>query len=131
MINLAAEHLRRLESLLATARADYDMLDYIVLEGPVQVTYHSLNRTVVVPISGDDVGHISGMLAETLLNRIAALEKEIVEGHAQVVAAADDQLVDQLELATYRQQKRATPALQADSAPAEASQPLTLDEYPP
>lgn len=123
--SLASEHLHRLEALLAIARADYDTLAYVILEGPAQVTYHSLKRTVVVPIAGDDVGHFNGMLAEATLNRIAALEKEIVEVHAQVVSEADDQQTDTEQLAAYRQQHRAqVPALQDDSSPAEAGQPL-------
>jgi hypothetical protein len=70
--SLATDHLRRLEHLLASARADYDTLAYVVLEGATQVTFHSLKRSVTVPIAGDDVGHFNGMLADATLNRIAS-----------------------------------------------------------
>jgi hypothetical protein len=128
--SLASDHLHRLEALLATARNEYNILSFIILEGPVQVAYYSLNRTIRVPIAGDDVGHINGLLAEAALNRITALEKEIVEAHAQVVSEADDQQTDEEQLAAYRQQQRA-PVLQAGSSPAEAGQPLGTDEHSP
>lgn len=129
--SLATDHLRRLEALLASARADYDTLAYVILEGPAQVTVHSLRRQVTVPIGGDDVGHFNGMLAEAALNRIAALEKEIVEAHAQVVSEVDDQQTDAEQLAAYRQQQRAqVPALQEDSSSAEAGQPLAALTQP-
>jgi hypothetical protein len=108
MPSLATDHLRRLEALLATARADYDTLAYVILEGPAQLTFHSLKRSVTVPIAGEDVGHFNGMLAEAALNRITALEKELVEAHAQVVAEAAEQQLDVDQLTTYRQQARAT-----------------------
>lgn len=108
MSSLAADHLRRLEHLLAIARADYDTLAYIILEGATQVTFHSLKRSITVPIGGDDVGHINGMLAEAVLNRIAQLEREIVEAHQEVVSEADDKQLDVDQLAEFRQQARAT-----------------------
>jgi hypothetical protein len=106
MFSLAADHLRRLEALLATARADYDILAYVILEGPAQVTFHSLKRSVTVPVGGDEVGHFNGLLAEAALKRIAALEKEITEAHAQVVSEADDQQLDADQLTAYREQAR-------------------------
>jgi hypothetical protein len=118
--SLATDHLRRVQALLATARADYDTLCYIILEGAAQITFHSLRRHITVPVSGDDVGHINGLLAEAALNRIKALEEEIIEAHAQVVAEADDQQLDDDQLAAYRQQARAV----GDDAPAQALQPL-------
>jgi hypothetical protein len=127
MSSLATDHLRRLEHLLASARTDYDTLAYVVLEGATQVTFHSLKRSVTVPIAGDDVGHFNGMLAEATLNRITALEKEIVEAHAQVVSEADDQQLDEEQLATYRHGKRALPA---GNASAEAGQPLATLTQP-
>ncbi|WP_151086859.1 hypothetical protein [Hymenobacter baengnokdamensis] len=136
MNSLATDHLRRLEALLAAARADYDTLAYVILEGPAQVTFHSLKRSVTVPIAGDDVGHINGMLADAVLNRITTLEKEIVEAHAQVVSEADDQQLDEDQLATYRQGKRAQ-VLQDGNPPTEAAQPLVpstqlnADEHSP
>ena len=78
MSSLATDHRRRLEHLLASAKADYDTLAYVILEGATQVTFHSLKRSITVPISGDDVGHINGMLAEAVLTRIAQLERELV-----------------------------------------------------
>lgn len=104
MFSLAADHLRRLEALLATARADYDILAYVILEGPAQVTFHSLKRSVTVPVGSDEVGHFNGMLAEAALKRIAALEKEITEAHAQIVSEADDLQLDTDQLAAYREQ---------------------------
>ncbi|MGI4736471.1 MAG: hypothetical protein ACRYG7_14950 [Janthinobacterium lividum] len=130
MNSLAADHLHRLQALLATARDEYNTLAFIILEGPAQVTYQSLRRHVTVPIAGDDVGHFNGMLAEAALNRIAALEKEIVEAHAQVVSEADDQQLDEEQLVTYRQQKRAQ-TLPDGTLPIEAAQPLVPDEHPP
>jgi hypothetical protein len=106
MLSLAADHLRRLEHLLATARDEYNTLAFIILEGPTQVTFHSLKRSVTVPIGGDDIGHVNAMLAEAALNRIAALEKEITEAYAQVVSEADDQQLDTDQLAAYREQAR-------------------------
>lgn len=127
MNSLASDHLHRLASLLAAVRADYDTLAYVILEGPAQVTFHSLKRSVTVPIAGDDVGHMNGLLAEATLNRITALEKEIIEAHAQVVSEADDQQLDVDQLATYRQEKR---ALQVGNTPAEAGQPLATLTQP-
>ena len=112
MLSLAADHLRRLEQLLATARDEYNTLAFIILEGPAQVTYHSLKRTVAVPIAGDDVGHFNGMLADAALKRIEALEKEIIEAHAQVVSEADDLQLSEDQLAAYRQM---TPPAGAES----------------
>jgi hypothetical protein len=106
MPSLAIDHLRRLEHLLATARADYDTLAYVILEGPNQVTFYSLKRSITVPVGGDDVGHLNGMLADAALKRIESLEKEITEAHAQVVAEADDQHLDTDQLAAYREQAR-------------------------
>jgi hypothetical protein len=129
--SLATDHLRRLEHLLASARADYDTLAYVILEGATQVTFHSLRRSVTVPVGGDEVGHFNGMLADAALKRIAALENEVVEAHAQVVSEADDQQTDTEQLAAYRQQHRAqVPALQEDSSPAEAGQPLAALTQP-
>lgn len=119
--SFATDHLRRLEQLLATARADYDTLAYIILEGPAQVTFHSLRRSVTVPVGGDDVGHFNGMLADAALKRIESLEKEIVEAHAQVLAEADDQQLNTDQLAAYRQQGQLAGA---DPTPAEELQPL-------
>jgi hypothetical protein len=93
--------------LLASAKADYDTLAYIILEGATQVTFHSLKRSITVPISGDDVGDLNGMLAEAVLTRIAQLEREIVEAHQQVVGEADDKQLDVDQLASFRQQARA------------------------
>jgi hypothetical protein len=107
MLSLAADHLRRLEQLLATARDEYDTLAFVILEGPTQVTFHSLRRSVTVPVGGDDVGDFNGMLAEAALKRIEALEKEVVEAHAQVISEADDQQLDTDQLAAYRHQARA------------------------
>jgi hypothetical protein len=104
--SLATNHLRRLEQLLATAQADYDTLAYIILEGPAQLTFHSLKRSVTVPLASDDVGHLNGLLADAALKRIEALEKELVEAHAQIVAEADDLQLDTDQLAAYRQQVR-------------------------
>jgi hypothetical protein len=104
--NLATDHRRRLEHLLAIAKADYDTLAYVILEGATQVTFHSLKRSITVPISGDDVGHINGMLAESVLTRIAQLERELVEAHQEVVNEADDKQLDVDQLAAFRQQAR-------------------------
>lgn|GEM_PF-4733288 len=123
MSSLATDHLRRLEHLLASARADYDTLAYVILEGATQVTFHSLRRSVTVPVGGDEVGHLNGMLADAALKRIESLEKEIVEAHAQVVAESDDQQLDTDQLAASRQQDRLA---SADSTPAETLQPLAL-----
>jgi hypothetical protein len=106
MLSLAADHLRRLKHLLATARDEHNTLAFIILEGPTQVTFHSLKRSVTVPIGSDDIGHINAMLADAALKRIASLEKEITEAHAQVVSEADDQQLDADQLAAYREQAR-------------------------
>jgi hypothetical protein len=120
MSTLATDHLRRLEQLLATARAEYDSLAYIILEGATQLTFHSNKRSVTVPVVGDDVGHFNGMLAEAALARIAALEKEVVEAHHQVVVEADEQQVEDQALDTYRQQERAGKARKPAGAILEA-----------
>jgi hypothetical protein len=121
MSNLASDSLRRLEQLLSAAKDEYNTLDFIILECPVQVTYHSLKRSVTVPISGEDVGHLNALLAEAVLNRIKTLEKQIVEAHNQVVVAADEHLLDEDQLATYRQQGRGQ---QRDNPPADPLHPL-------
>jgi hypothetical protein len=134
MLSLAADQLRRLQHLLATAKDEYDKLDFIMLEGPVQVTYHSLQRSVTVPIGGDDVGHINTMLAEAVLQRIETLEKQIVEAHNQVVVASDEQALDEDQLAGYRQRPRsvggsAEPIASAQSLVASTS--TDTDEHSP
>jgi hypothetical protein len=106
MTSLAADHLRRLENLLATARANYDTLAYIVLEGAAQLTFHSHTRSVTLPLGGEEVGHFNGLLAEAALKRIEALEQEVVEAHAQVVSEADDRQLDVDQLAQFRGQPR-------------------------
>lgn len=115
MKNLAADHLRRLEQLLATARAEYDVLAYIILEGATQVTFHSLKRSITVPVGGDDVGHFNGMLANATLARIAQLEQQVVDAHNEVVHEADDVQLDVNQLAEFRQQARATTPIDLES----------------
>ncbi len=131
MNSLATDQLRRLEQLLATAKDEYNTLDFIILEGPVQITVYSLKRSVTVPIQGDDVGHLNAMLAEAVFNRIEALEKQILEAHNQVVVAADEDLLDEDQLAAYRQQgrgqQRDNPA--ADSLASSTS--TNTDEHSP
>jgi hypothetical protein len=105
--SLATDHLRRLEQLLATARADYDTLAYLILEGVTHLQVHSLKREVLLSISGEDVGHLNTLLGEAALNRIADLEKQVVEAHHQVVLEADEQQTEEQALATYRAQVRA------------------------
>jgi hypothetical protein len=105
--SLATDHLRRLEQLLATARADYDTLAYIMLEGVTHLQVHSLKRDVLLPISGEDVGHLNTLLGEAALNRITNLEKQVVEAHHQVVLEADEQQTEEQALSTYRDQDRA------------------------
>jgi hypothetical protein len=106
MLNLAAAQLRRLQHLLDAAKDEYNTLNFIILEGPTQVTFHSLKRSVTVPIGGDDVGHLNGILAEAVLNRINSLEEQIVEAHHQVVVEADEQQTEEQALTTYRDQER-------------------------
>jgi hypothetical protein len=105
-LSQAADHLSRLEHLLATARDEYNTLAFVILEGATQVTYQSFKRRITLPIDGDDIGHINAMLAEAALKRIAALEKEITEAHAQVVSEADEHQLDADQLAAYREQAR-------------------------
>jgi hypothetical protein len=107
MSTLANDHLRRLEHLLATARADYDTLAYIMLEGVTQLQVLSLKREVLLPISGEDIGHLNTLLGEAALNRITDLEKQLVEAHHQVVVEADEQQTEEQALTTYRDQERA------------------------
>lgn len=107
MNSLATDHLRRLEQLLATARADYDTLAYIMLEGVTHLQVHSLRREVLLPISGEDVGHLYTLLGEAALNRITDLEKQLVEAHHQIVIETDEQQTEEQALATYREQERA------------------------
>ncbi len=109
MNSFATDHLRRLEHLLASAKADYDTLAYVILEGATQVTFHSHKRSITVPIGGDDLGHFSGMLAEAALARIAALEKEVVEAHALVVTEADDNQLEADQLTQFWVQARTEP----------------------
>jgi hypothetical protein len=108
--SLATDHLRRLEHLLATARADYDTLAYLMLEGVTHLRVHSLKREVLLPISGEDAGHLYTLLGEAALNRITDLEKQLVEAHHQIVVEADEQQIEEQSLATYRQQERAAKA---------------------
>ena len=110
MNSLLVDDLRRLEDLLATARTDYDTLAYIILEGATQVTFHSLRRSVAVPIGGDDVGHFNGLLAEAALTRIAVLEQEVAQAHGRLAQAAAEQQREAAELASYRQQARSAGA---------------------
>jgi len=133
MNTLALDHLRRLEHLLASARADYDVLSYVILEGPMQVTFHSLKRSITVPICGDDVGHINGMLAEAVLTRIAQLEREIVEAHQEVVNEADEKQLDVDQLAGFRQQARVVGknALAGALPPLAASTETSPDAHSP
>ncbi|MGI4735556.1 MAG: hypothetical protein ACRYG7_10295 [Janthinobacterium lividum] len=123
--SFSADHLGRLEQLLAHERANYNTMAYIILEGPAQVTLYSLRRCVTVPVGSEDVGHLNTVLAEAALKRIEALEKELVEAHAQVVTEADDLQQDQDQLAAYRQQVR--PA-EDGTPPAESLQPLAATQ---
>lgn len=111
------DHLRRLEQLLATARADYDTLAYIILEGLGEVTVYSRTRQVSLPVSGEDVGHFNGMLAEAALARIAALEQEIAQTHGQIAQAAAEQRQEAAELAGHRQQARVAKQVSRPSSP--------------
>jgi predicted metal-dependent phosphoesterase TrpH len=105
--SLATDHLRRLEALLATARADYDTLAYIMLEGMDEIAVYSRTRQVSLPVGGEDIGHIQAILGEAALHRITALEQEIAQTHALIAQEAAEDAREQAELAAYRRQARA------------------------
>lgn len=107
MFDSPTAHLHRLEALLASARADYETLAYIILEGLGEVTVYSRTRHVSLPVGGEDVGHFNGMLAEATLARIAALEQEIAQTHGRIAQQAAEQQQDAAELTDYRRQARA------------------------
>jgi sRNA-binding carbon storage regulator CsrA len=71
------DYLIRLQNVLIETKQEYDVLQYISIDGMVDVTVSSVKRTVKIAIQPGPAVSVFSELSQAVYERIVELEKEL------------------------------------------------------
>jgi len=84
------DYLTRLQNVLIETKQEYDVLQYISIDGMVDVTVSSVKRTVKIAIQPGPAVSVFTELSQAVYQRILELEKElasVIEEYQEEIGA--------------------------------------------